>query len=248
MADKSGQSPHPLFYRQPELLQAERHHDLALSETVSYGFAAEVVSLPLNAVEVPVAARDYPVVFTSDRTMLLALVGLRAGENLFVRPDGSWEPGCYIPAYVRRYPFALVGRGEADQFSLCVDMASERVVRGDGPKLFEDGKPSQLTSDALQFCAAFERELGATRGVMQALKDKALLKPNEATIRLAEGQQISMTDFTVVDEARFQSLSDEDFLALRAAGALPAVYGHLASQPSWSDLMRRLGERKAAGR
>lgn len=241
MAEKSVEQRLPLFYRKPELLQAERHAKLGLSQTVSYAFAGEVVSLPLNTIEVPVAARDYPVVFAGEQPVPIAIVGLKAGRNLFVRPDGSWDPGRYIPAYVRRYPFALVGRESSDQFSLCVDLESERIVSDGGAPLFEDDKPSKLTQDALQFCAAFEREATATRKVMQALKDKGLLKPNEATIRLADGNQVSMTDFSVLDEERFNALSDEDFLELRRAGALPAIYGHLASLPSWSELVRRLG-------
>jgi hypothetical protein len=247
MTEKSPEQRLPLFYRRPELLHAERHADLRLSQDICYTFAGEAVSLPLNAVEVPIAARDYPVVFAGDPAVPLAIVGLKAGRNLFVHPDGRWEPGRYIPAYVRRYPFALVGRDGGDQFSLCLDMASDRLVRGHGAaRLFEDGKPSQLTQEALQFCAAFEREAAATRRVMAALKDKALLKANEATIRLADGNQISMTDFAVVDEARLNALADEDFLALRKAGALPAVYAHLESQASWSELVRRLDETAAA--
>ena len=218
----------------------------AHGDAVSFGYAAKVVSLPLTAVEVPFAARDYPVVFIGEEGMPAAIVGLRSEENLYVGADGSWEPGRYVPAYVRRYPFALAPGASPDQFSLCIDMASDRIVQDGGRKLFEDGKPSQVTQDALQFCAAFERELAATQRVLSALRDKALLKQDSATIRLTEGQQINMTDFSVVDEARLRSLSDEDFLALRRAGALPAIYGHLASQASWSELMRRLSERNAA--
>lgn len=246
MTEKSPEQRLPLFYRRPELLHAERHANLGLSQDICYTFAGEAVSLPLNAVEVPIAARDYPIVFAGDPAVPLAIVGLKAGRNLFVRPNGSWEPGRYVPAYVRRYPFALVGRESPDQFSLCIDMASERIVGEGGAPLFEDGKPSKLTQDALQFCAAFERKAATTRKAVAALKDKALLKPNEATVRLADGHQISMTDFAVIDEARLGALSDEDFLALRRAGALPAIYGHLASQASWSELVRRLDETAAA--
>lgn len=245
MAETTAEQRLPLFYRKPELLQAERHGDLALSATISYGFAREAVSLPLNAVEVPIAARDYPIVFAGEPAVPLAVVGLTAGRNLFVRADGSWEPGRYIPAYVRRYPFALVGRESPDQFSLCLDMASERVLGEGGARLFEEGKPSKLTQDALQFCAAFEREAAATRKAMQTLEDKVLLKRNEATVRLSGGSQISLTDFFVIDESRFNALSDEDFLALRRAGALPTVYAHLSSLASWSELVRRLGEADA---
>ena len=55
------------------------------------------------------------------------------------------------------------------------------------------------------------------------------------------GSSLALTDFMVVDEAKLAALSDEEFLKLRTAGALPLIYGHLASRATWSMLVQRLG-------
>ena len=114
------QSPQPLFYNKPQLLTAEAHGKLALNDKANFAFAAKAISIPINAVEVPVA-RSYPIVFASVAPYIpLAVVGLRRDENLFVDAKGVWDPAAYIPAYVRRHPFALAESGAKDQFALCI--------------------------------------------------------------------------------------------------------------------------------
>jgi len=36
----------------------------------------------------------------------VAVLGLQSMQNLFILTDGTWDRRVYLPAYVRRYPFA----------------------------------------------------------------------------------------------------------------------------------------------
>jgi hypothetical protein len=234
------QPANPLFYGKPELLTPDRHKTMGLSSDNSFAFAAKAVSIPLNAVEVPVA-HAYPVVFASVAPyMPLAVTGLRQNENLFVDASGAWREGVYIPAYARRYPFALARRPGGDQFTLCIDGDSPRLIEDGGQALFDGKEPSELTKNALQFCVAFEQEMEATRKLMEVIHATNILVPNQATVNLPSGASLALTDFLVIDEQKLAALSDAVFAKLRAANALPLIYGHLASRALWRDLLQRL--------
>ena len=99
----------PMFYRAPAVLGSREHGNLAVVKKRNYSFSAKVNSIPVVLNEVPLSIPHYPVAFTlGDEPMLMAIVGARNDENLFVDEEGNWEPGRYIPAYVRRFPFVLM--------------------------------------------------------------------------------------------------------------------------------------------
>ena len=238
----------PLFYERPEALQPERHGSLGLKLEADFSFAARAVSVPISAAEAPFAARHYPIVFaTAGEFLPLAVLGLANGENLFVNATGAWEQGAYVPSYVRRYPFVFATGDDKDRLTLCVDRAAGRILEGGGEKLFENGKPTKVTDNALEFCAAFEREIAATRKVVEILRKHELLTENQATLTLPSGSKIALKDFMVIDAAAVDKLSDDAFAELRHNGALPLVFAQIASRAGWGDLARRLpGGRGAA--
>ena len=76
-------------------------------------FARKLNAIPVSFSEFAAAARDYPIVFTSgDNGKSFAPVAVlghgRRREPAPARADG-WAPGTYLPAYLRRYPFAWRG-------------------------------------------------------------------------------------------------------------------------------------------
>lgn len=237
----------PLFYTRPEALQPERHGSLGLKPEPDFGFAARAVSVPISAAEAPFAARHYPIVFaTAGEFLPLAVLGLSTGKNLFVDATGTWEPGVYIPSYVRRYPFVFATDEDQGRLTLCVDRAAGRITQDGGEKLFEDGKPTRVTDNALEFCAAFEREIVATRKIVELLRQHALLTENQATLTLPSGSKVALKDFMVIDAAAVDRLSNDAFAQLRHNGALPLIFAQIASRAGWGDLARRLPEGRHA--
>ena len=96
-------------------LDREIHKNLKLDTAQSVVTrVADQNSVFLAAVEFGDACKEYPIVFVragnpgADGKVAvapLAVLGLRAGSNLFVEGD-QWK-GNYVPAYVRRYPFCM---------------------------------------------------------------------------------------------------------------------------------------------
>src|SRR4051812_2809495 len=119
-----------LFYSQPEPLSPETHGKAGVkSMDGPFGFAKVGHAIPLTVGEFPPAALTGPIIFVGDEKMPIAVMGLSAVENMFLRPDGLFEAGCYVPAYIRRYPFVFANDDKAQQMVLCVDMAAEFVVK-----------------------------------------------------------------------------------------------------------------------
>ena len=100
-----------LFYKNITPINKQRHAGWSIVGSDSFAFARGIHSAPLTAVEFPNAAREFSVVFARGKEglMPIAVMGVRAGENLFVGADGKWLAE-YIPAFVRRYPFVFFHR------------------------------------------------------------------------------------------------------------------------------------------
>lgn len=230
----------PVFYRQPEPLDAKRHATLGLNDSADYRFAAGANAIPVHVGEFALIARDYPVVFVgAGRPMPVAIVGIRQNENLFLERNGAWRAGRYIPAYVRRYPFLFLRNDQQNQLILCVDRASERVSENAQNPFFDGDQPSEFTKKALEFTSSVQQQFVATERLAELLQEHELLVPQQRTFRLYTGEQRALTDFHVVDEKKFNELDEQAFVALRNSGALGAVYCHLVSLNSWVSLVHR---------
>lgn len=229
-----------MFYREPRPLDARVHADRSLAPNRTFGFAADTNCVPLLFSEFIRACRQYPIVFTAaPATQPLALLGIRTGQNLFVDHEGRWAEEFHIPAYVRRYPFIFMESPDQQQFTLCIDTAAGSVVQNNDNPLFKDGKPTELTQQALTFCRAFHGEHMVTTEFAKAVNDAELLVDKTAEVTLKNGQKLSLTGFRVIDEEKFNNLPDETFLNWRKRGWLPLVYAHLTSTANWSTLINR---------
>lgn len=244
----------PLFYAKPEVLNPARHSSLGLMAGRDFFFARSAHAIPVVASEMPAAMRSYPIVFAGPAKAPVIITGLRQNQNLFIDADGKWAPPHYIPAYVRRYPFIFADDSGANgRLTLCVDRASERVIdqvlapiHGDSAKFvsfFEGSEPTEATKQALAFCNQFQIDFNATRAMIGKIDAYGLFAPRQSQVTLDGGEVLNLTDFQVIDEQAFNSLSDEAFLDLRGSGALTLLYCHLASTHSWGSLVHEASKR-----
>ena len=227
----------PIFYRRPRPLNAVADQGWSLQPVTDFGFARATNSVVLGAAEFPNAMHSYPIVFTSRLPLAaVAVLGLEDNDNLFVGEAGKWRQGHYVPAYVRRYPFLFIEQPEKNELVLCVDEASGLLTQSEDRPLFKDGEPTELVRDALAFCRDFNEQTKTSAAFVGELAKRELLVPNQARIVLPSGRQMTLHDFQVVDEAKFNALPDDVFLEWRHRGWLPLVYCHLLSMQRWKDL------------
>ena len=96
-----------LFYKNPIALLLDKHQDAGLKQDGDYAFAIQTNSVPVTVPEIAEASKFFPIVFAADAaTSPVAILGLRNNQNQFVK-NGQWQKDTYIPAYIRRYPFAF---------------------------------------------------------------------------------------------------------------------------------------------
>lgn len=235
----------PLFYKNPIPLDAKAHADLGLRKNFGFGFTSKVNAVPVNLVELPQVCHFYPIAFSPDGNATpVAIMGLRDSENLFLRPDGSWEPNTYIPAYIRRYPFIFSEMPQSRQLTLCVDMDQDFVQSGsDQPFFTPDGQASELSQNALEFCKSYHAAAQATLEFSKALSSSGILVDREAQINVAGNRRINFSGFKIVDEQKFADLNSAMFLEWRSKAYLPFIYAHLFSGAQWQRLTGLLNER-----
>ena len=111
-------------------INAERHAAKKVKETNGFDFASEFHIAYITMHEFARAASIFPIVFLEDKQKdqfrPVVLMGLNAGENLFVGESGQWQAS-YVPAIIRRYPFALSPAGSDGKYVVCIDEASPQV-------------------------------------------------------------------------------------------------------------------------
>jgi hypothetical protein len=235
----SGADVLPQFYRDPAVLDPAAHGALRLAPVAGFRFAAATNSIALGADEFYAAQAHYPIVFTTtDPITPLAIVGAGDPKNLFVTADGAWRDGCYVPAYVRRYPFVMVQAPGRDDLILAIDRSAEALSTERGEPLFADGKPAPVVQRVLEFCAAFEHQVAVAREFAAALAARKLLVENRAQVTSPSGVAVSLGGFQVIDETRFNMVPDDVILDWRRRGWLGLVYAHLMSTHRWPALAR----------
>jgi hypothetical protein len=227
----------PLFYKNPRVLDRTLDAKRKIRRLGNYLFAQSANAIPMVIDEFPIAATQYPIVFLATAEPTPAIVtGVKLNTNLFINPEGQWETGFYVPAYVRRYPFILVDDPVNKQMVLCIDEGSSLLSDDGDMPLFENGKPSEITDKALQFCAALKQQGEMTDAFMKAVVQQKLLVERTIELEIPNSDKLSVSGFMTIDENRFQSMSDDVFTAWRHQGWIGLVYAHLLSQQRWSHL------------
>jgi hypothetical protein len=234
-----------LFYSQPEPLSPQAHGKMGVkSMDGPFGFAKVGHAIPLTVGEFPLAAVTGPIIFVGDDKLPIAVMGLNAGENMFLRDDGLFEPGVYVPAYIRRYPFVFANDDAAQKMVLCIDRAAEFVVEKnpDQPFFESDGTPSAYTKNCIEFCNNFEMERQRTMSFVQLLKDLDLFESKTSSFTPANpdgsaGEPQKIAEYFGVSEEKLNKLPADKYIELRDNGALAQIHAHLISLVGWDRLV-----------
>lgn len=220
------------MFEQVVPVSAERHASKRVRPSDDFRFASGFHIAYVTTHEFARAAAIYPVVFLEDKASdgyrPVALLGLEAGENLFIDAQGKWAAS-YIPAIIRRYPFALVKASDADRFIVCVDEASTLLHDSEGAALFdEQGQPTQVIENVKRYLGELQQMDQITGQFSRFLVENNLLTP--LNMKVNAGDQVrNITGCYVINEERLNNFSDAKFLEVRQKGYLPAIYAHLIS-------------------
>ena len=236
-----------LFYENAVPLSVTRHGDWSV-EPRDYSFCKTTNSVPLMAVEFPVAAEEFAIVFVGQpgEVVPVVITGVRPSENLFVDAAGGWDAK-YIPGFVRRYPFVFTTPDGGDTLTLCIDEVYPGINReGRGQRLFgEDRKPSAFTNQVMEFLRDYQVELGRTQAFCRKLEELKVLEPMQVEIGTG-AEPAGLGGFLGVDREKLRALPGDKLAELAKDDSLEMIYVHLQSLRNFGRMRTRLEARQAA--
>lgn len=222
------------------IVSKDRHLSKKWLKWTGHGFAASIPTAQIAGEELAECSRSFPLCFFEQQgtQTLVALLGLLAGQNLFVAPDGRWL-GRYVPAVLRAYPFRLA-ETDNDALALCVDeqsgLVQDLTVGAEGIPFFdEDGKPHPETQKMADFLTLTHRGIHMVQKGAALLAELDLLEPWPLKVMENEVEK-TVTGISRINEKKLSTISGEDLVKLRDGNALAIAYGQLLSMGNISIL------------
>jgi hypothetical protein len=227
----------------------DRHAKKKVKDISSFAFASKFHIAYVTMQEFARAASIFPIVFLEDKEKdefrPVVLLGINAGENLFVDSDGKWQAS-YVPAIIRRYPFALTPSGKDGQYVVCIDEESPLVSDTEGAPLFDDnGEPTQVIDNVKLYLAELQQMDALTSDFSKFLSEHNMFTP--LNMRVRDNDKVkNISGCYVINEERLNNLSDDRFLEIKNKRFLPAIYAHLISLAQTERLVKLQDEKSAA--
>lgn len=226
-----------MFYNNITPLSRETHRKWKFKPTADYAFAKDVHLTPLAGSEFAIASRNYPIVFASNKDdnnkenfFPVAILSLIENKNFFVDAANRWLENAYVPAFIRRYPFMLAGKADAEELAVCVDTDSKMFNEILGAELFnDDGSVSQFLEDRIRFLNGFKGEMERTQQFVTMLESSELLVKKSLEVTSANGQNARLQDFWMVDEEKFNKMNGDHLAKFHKKGFLTWIVIHLLS-------------------
>ena len=238
------------------IVPLEKHHKVLLPANAGdHAAGGTAITVPayahsLNAMaisfsEFAVAQRDYPIVFASNDGGAgfapVVVLGLADRQNLFVDANGRWARDCYVPAFVRRYPFCISrlyvdGVAREDRL-VCVE---ESWIDDGGIALFDKaGNPVREWVERERLLTEYEKDLDTTAQMCAFFRQLDLFAPFTMQVKNRDVATLTLQGMHCIDEERFGALSAANHKALAAKGLAARAYAHLFSLANFARLVER---------
>ena len=222
----------------------ETHRDKSWRQPSAYYFAKRDCLARLAANELPNAMHSLPTAFVESggQFELVAVLGLKPDQNLFVGATGTWL-NAYLPEIYSVYPFVF-GSSDNNKSLLCVDESSGLI----------DKQPSHITEESFQFFSheqlpsdeivevqnklkAINRGFKHASRISNVLSECDLLKPWTIRVgKIGTSRRVQLNGLFCVNEERLNGVDGNMLVNLRDTGALLVAYCQLLSMKQLEKL------------
>lgn len=200
-------------------------------------FARGDAVTPIFVDELSAVLQSMPIAFIKQdgRFVLVGVMGLVPGKNLFVSSIGEWLSD-YLPAAYRCSPFKLmVTTNNEKEKILCI---AENCVT-DGPEgepfFTAEGDATESIINSFQMVQKLTAHQLLTERACADLTEYNLIEPWEITID-NDGEKTPVKGLFKINETNLNNLSGESFLKLRNSQAITTAYAQLFSTKKLSHL------------
>ena len=228
------------MYNNIELITKDSHKDAGVANVDGYTHAKELTTSMITMSEFYQSCKNYPIVFTKNDEegwFAVALLGLEK-ENKFLDETGAWKEDCYIPAYIRRYPFIYI-KNEDD---LLLGFDSVHKIKKDeaGDRYFFDdkGETTPFVTNVLTFMNQVQNSIKETKAFIETLVEMELLEESAITGKNADGKEISVNGFWILKEEKMAKLTKKKKAELCEKNYMQAITAHLISLSNIQSLSK----------
>ncbi len=235
-------------------VRKEQHQKLKISTARNILHVDGQHIIPVSAAEYAQSSASFPIVFVknpdSERFRSVAMLGLEAGENLFLQ-DEKWT-GLTMPQSISMVPFSLgIDPDKENTLTACVDLDSPFVGEDKDLALFEDdGKESEVFANVQQALGRLYDNERMTESFIKELQENDLLQELELNIALSTGEKKKLVGIFTINEDKIKSLSDDKVLDFHKRGLFVPIYSMLGSLTQVNHLVQlrnRISEIKVTG-
>lgn len=235
-------------------IKKEQHQNLKLANTRNISYIAGQHIIPVSATEYAQSSASFPIVLVknpdSERFRSVAMLGLEAGENLFLQ-DEKWL-ALSMPQSISMVPFSLgIDPEKENTLTACVDMDSEFIGEDKDLALFEeDGKESETLTNIQQSLGRLFDNERMTETFIKELQENDLLQELELNIALSTGEKKKLVGIFTINEDKVKSLSDDKVLDFHKRGLFVPIYSMLSSLTQVNHLVQlrnRVSDVKVSG-
>ena len=214
-------------------VKKEQHQSLKISAQRNLAHLAGQHIAGAGASEFAQLATSFPLFFVKDeqagRFRSVAMLGLEAGENLFLQGDKWLAP--YVPQNASMVPFSLgLDPEKENTLTTCVDTDSEFVGDDKELALFdEQGNETEFLKSVQESLGRLYDSEVLTEKFIKELEDNNLIHELELTLALTAGGQKKLVGIHGINEKALLDLADEKVLDFQKRGLFIPIYAMLTS-------------------
>ncbi len=232
-----------------QTIDANRHRKLRVKPNPGSEHARQQHVVGIMLSELAVCASTFPLVLIerpdAGKYQLVAILGLRSGENVFYGPQ-FWESP-YVPLGIQRHPF-IIGYDDrlpnGEQITTCVEIDSPFLSEKEGIPLFtETGEQSDFLKGVDQLLSAMFESQKLTGQFIQKLIELDLVCPLNLLLQKQDGEVRQVAGLFTLDELKLKALTTEQLRDLHQSDFLAPCYIMLASLHQLNPMVRMRNRR-----
>lgn len=230
------------MFKSIKILDKKIHKDIKVSPIKDFKPAAGMHFVHISRDEAMEACKHYPLFFAKDdktqSVALIALLGIKEKQNVFVDSEGKWEEGRFIPLAIRSYPFFITKM--EDRYPIVFDEAYEGINQEDGQKVFgDDGELNEYGKKILEFIEKAFFSIENTAPVLKQIDDLDLFKEVGANLE-KNGEKYNIRGIWQIDPKKVDTLPDDKIIALAKTGALALIHVHLLALTNIQNVLAKV--------